>query len=118
MPGRWISARPAASPRNCCRRNREARMSLAEQVKGLAHIGLRVHDLARARAFYEQLGFVWAWGPFGEDAVAGMTHACGLELNFIVNAPEAARPNILMDVPDKYPGITHVALKIADVGKT
>ncbi len=93
-------------------------MSLAEQVKGLAHIGIRVHDLARSRAFYEQLGFAWAWGPYGDDNVAAMTHPSGLELNFIVNAPDAERPNILMDVPEKYPGITHVALKIADVSAT
>jgi lactoylglutathione lyase len=93
-------------------------MSLSAQVSGLAHIGIRVHDLARARAFYERLGFQWAWGPFGPEPVAAMTHACGLELNFIVNAPDAQRPNILMDVPEKYPGITHIALKIADVAAT
>ena len=93
-------------------------MSLSAQVSGLAHIGLRVHDLARSRAFYEQLGFAWAWGPYGPEPVAAMTHPSGLELNFIVNAPDAKRPNILMDVPEKYPGITHIALRIFDVAKT
>ncbi len=90
-------------------------MSLSQQISGLAHIGLRVHDAARSRAFYEHLGFTWAWGPYGPDNVGAMTHPSGLELNFIVNAPDAARPNILMDVAEKYPGITHIALKIADV---
>src|SRR5476651_1933816 len=90
-------------------------MSLSEQVTGLAHIGIRVHDIARSRAFYERLGFVWAWGPSGPEPVAAMTHASGLELNFIINAPDDTRPNILMDVPEKYPGITHIALKIGDV---
>jgi lactoylglutathione lyase len=93
-------------------------MSLRAQISGLAHIGLRVHDTARSRAFYEALGFTWAWGPFGPDNVGAMTHPSGLELNFIVNAPDATRPNILMDVPEKYPGITHIALKIADVAAT
>ena len=93
-------------------------MHLNTLISGLAHIGLRVHDAARSRAFYEKLGFVWAWGPFGPDNVGAMTHASGLELNFIVNAPGAARPNILMDVPEKFPGITHIALKIADVAAT
>ena len=93
-------------------------MSLSTQVSGLAHIGIRVHDVARSRAFYEKLGFVWAWGPAGPEPVAAMTHPCGLELNFIINAPETKRPNILMDVADKYPGITHIALKIADVTAT
>jgi lactoylglutathione lyase len=93
-------------------------MSLAAQVTGLAHIGIRVHDVARSRAFYEQLGFAHAWGPFGPESVVGMTHPSGLELNFIVNAPDATEPNILMDVSEKHPGITHIALKIADVAKT
>jgi lactoylglutathione lyase len=93
-------------------------MSLAAQVAGLSHIGLRVHDAARSRRFYELLGFVWAWGPHGPDNVGAMTHPSGLELNFIVNAPNASEPNILMDVPQKHPGITHIALKINDVGQT
>jgi lactoylglutathione lyase len=93
-------------------------MSLSDQVKGLSHIGIRVHDVARTRAFYEQLGFRWAWGPAGPEPVAAMTHPSGLELNFILNAPDAKRPNILMDVGEKYPGITHIALQIADVAAT
>jgi len=28
----------------------------------------------------------------------------------VLNASSAAEPNILMDVPDKHPGITHIAL--------
>jgi lactoylglutathione lyase len=84
-------------------------------VKGLAHIGIRVHDLARSRAFYEQLGFTFAWGPAGPEPVAAMNHPSGLELNFILNAPQAKEPNILMDVAEKHAGITHFALKISDV---
>ena len=84
-------------------------------VQGLAHIGIRVHDLERSRRFYEQLGFEWAWGPDGPEPVAAMRHPSGLELNFIINAPEAKVPNVLMDVQQKHPGITHVALKIESV---
>jgi len=93
-------------------------MTLKDRVQGLAHIGLRVHDLARSRAFYEQLGFAFAWGPYGPDKVCGLTHASGLEINFIVNAPDGDEPNVLMDVPEKHPGFTHVALKIDDVAAT
>ena len=93
-------------------------MTLKDRVQGLAHIGLRVHDLARSRAFYEQLGFAFAWGPYGPDQVCGLTHPSGLEINFIVNAPDADEPNVLMDVADKHPGFTHVALKIDDVAAT
>ena len=91
---------------------------IGERVQGLSHIGIRVHDLARSRAFYEQLGFRFEWGPAGPEPVAAMRHASGLEINFILNAKEAKVPNILMDVPEKHPGYTHIALKIDDVAKT
>ena len=90
-------------------------MSLTSQVTGLSHIGIRVHDMARTRAFYERLGFQWAWGPAGPEPVAAMTHPSGLELNFILNAREQQAPNILMDVPEKHAGITHIALQIKDI---
>ena len=90
-------------------------MALRSHVQGLAHIGIRVHDLARSRAFYEKLGFVFEWGPAGPEPVAAMRHASGLELNFILNAPASSEPNVLMDVREKHPGITHFALKIDNV---
>lgn len=91
-------------------------MTLAGLVAGLAHIGIRVADWPRSRAFYERLGFEYSWGPVGPDNVAAMKHPGGLELNFIVNAPDPGAPNILMDVPEKHPGITHLALHVTDVG--
>jgi lactoylglutathione lyase len=90
-------------------------MALGTLVHGLAHIGIRVHDLARSRAFYEHLGFAFAWGPVGPESVAAMRHPSGLELNFIVNAQRASEPNILMDATEKHPGITHLALKVAAI---
>ena len=92
-------------------------MSVGELVTGLSHIGIRVHDYARARSFYELLGFTHAWGPVGADQVAAMRHRSGLEINLIANAAGGA-PNILMDVPEKHPGYTHVALKIDNVRAT
>jgi lactoylglutathione lyase len=91
---------------------------LGPHIQGLSHIGIRVHDLARSRAFYERLGFRFEWGPAGPEPVAAMRHASGLEINFILNAKEAKVPNILMDVPEKHPGYTHIALKIDDVART
>jgi lactoylglutathione lyase len=88
-------------------------------IVGLAHIGIRVADYARSRAFYEKLGFEHHWGPQGPDSVAAMRHPCGVELNFIVNAnPAVPIENILMDIPEKHPGITHFALRIEDVAAT
>ena len=90
---------------------------LGDAITGLAHIGIRVHDLGRSRKFYELLGFAFEWGPFGPEPVAAMKHSSGLEINLIVNAPDASAPNILMDVPEKHAGITHFALAIDNVAR-
>ena len=84
-------------------------------VAGLAHIGIRVHELERSVRFYELLGFSKTAGPLGPEPVAILDHPCGLEINLILNAATAAEPNILMDVPDKHPGITHFALLCPDL---
>ncbi|MDX2088950.1 MAG: VOC family protein [Kofleriaceae bacterium] len=84
-------------------------------IKGVAHVGLRVHDLARSLAFYEQFGFVKTAGPIGPEPVAILDHPSGLELNLVLNAPSASEPNILMDVPVKHPGYTHIALLVDDL---
>ncbi|MBV8650174.1 MAG: VOC family protein [Alphaproteobacteria bacterium] len=85
-------------------------------VTGYAHIGIRVHDLARSRAFYERLGFVFVAGPLGPEPVALLRHPSGVEINLILNAASASSPNMLMDLPEKYPGYTDMALAVGDVG--
>jgi lactoylglutathione lyase len=84
-------------------------------VLGLAHIGIRVHDLERSMRFYEILGFTKTVGPIGPEPVAILDHPSGLELNLVLNAPEANAPNVLMDGPEKPPGITHFALLCPDI---
>ena len=84
-------------------------------ISGLAHIGIRVHDLERSVRFYELLGFTKTVGPVGPEPVAILEHASGVEVNLVLNAPAAAAPNVLMDVPEKHPGITHFALLCPDI---
>jgi lactoylglutathione lyase len=84
-------------------------------IAGLSHIGIRVHDLERSMAFYALLGFEKTVGPIGPEPVAILHHPAGLELNLILNAPAASTPNVLMDVPEKHPGITHIALSCPDI---
>ena len=84
-------------------------------IEGLAHIGIRVHELERSVRFYELLGFTKTAGPIGPEPVAILDHPSGVEINLVLNARSAAEPNILMDVPDKHPGITHFALLCPDI---
>jgi lactoylglutathione lyase len=87
----------------------------AVTVSGIAHIGIRVHDLDRSARFYALLGFEKTFGPVGPEPVAILEHPSGMELNLILNAPDPNAPNVLMDVPEKHPGITHIALFCPDL---
>ena len=84
-------------------------------IAGLAHIGIRVHELERSVRFYELLGFTKTAGPLGPEPVAILDHPSGVEVNLVLNAPRASEPNILMDMPEKHPGITHFALLCPDI---
>lgn len=87
-------------------------------IERVDHIGIRVRDLDRALAFYRVLGFALSHRATGDD-VAIVRNARGVELNLIFNA-NAGEPaqNILMDLPGKYPGYTHVALRVASIPAT
>ena len=87
-------------------------------IERVDHIGIRVRDLDRALAFYRVLGFTLAHWAVGDD-VAIVRNDHGVELNLIFNA-NAGDPdsNILLDVPDKFAGYTHMALRVASIPAT
>jgi len=86
-----------------------------KEILGINHIGIRVKNLDRARQFYEQLGFVFIVGPIGPEPVAIMEHPSGVNINFILNADSDISNNILMDIPQRYPGYTHMALNVSNL---
>ena len=65
-------------------------------IVGVAHLGIRVHDLNRSRAFYERLGFEFIVGPVGPEPVAILKHPAGIEINLILNASESSQENVLI----------------------
>ena len=92
-------------------------MSISQQISGIAHIGIRVHALDRARTFYELLGFNFVIGPIGPEPVAIMSHPSGIEINFILNAVNTSAENVLMDIEEKRAGYTHMALSVQNVSE-
>jgi len=86
-----------------------------QEITGINHIGIRVTDLDGARKFYEQLGFEFIAGPIGPEPVAIMEHPSGVNINFILNADSEISKNILMDVSERHPGFTHIALTVNNI---
>jgi lactoylglutathione lyase len=88
------------------------------EVARVDHVGVRVRDLDRSLAFYKILGFA-LHAKATNDAVAIVRNAHDVELNLVYNAnADAGAKNILMDVPDKYPGYTHLAFRVASIKST
>lgn len=86
-----------------------------KEITRINHVGIRVANLERSRSFYEKLGFKFIVGPVGPEPVAVMEHSSGININFILNADSQSSTNMLMDVPQKYPGYTHMALEVTDI---
>ena len=85
-----------------------------KELTRINHIGLRVSNFEVARDFYAQLGFEYITGPGGPEPVAIVEHPCGININFILNANQDDKTNVLMDVPTKHTGYTHVAMEVTD----
>ena len=51
----------------------------------------------------------------GPEPVAIMEHPSGVNINLILNADTKTDENILMDVTERYPGYTHVALDVNNI---
>jgi lactoylglutathione lyase len=93
-------------------------MAQTVAIEWVDHIGIRVRNLDRALAFYGVLGFALVRRAEGDD-VAIVRNEHGVELNLVFNANAGdLAANILMDVPDKFPGYTHIALRVASIPAT
>lgn len=89
------------------------------EISNFDHIGIRISDRDKTVAFYELLGFeMIADGGFDHGHPLVMLHPSGININLL--GPATAKPgeNILMDEKPKYPGITHLAVKVKDAEAT
>ncbi len=99
--------------------NRQGREMEMLEILNFDHIGIRISDRERSVAFYELLGFeLVADGGYDNGHPLVMLHPSGININLLGPATARAGENVLMDETHKYPGITHLAVKVADAEAT
>ena len=85
-------------------------------IEKVDHIGIRVSDKSVSIAFYERLGFrTLSEVGFEKGHPVIMRHSSGVVLNLLGPAGMPNDKNILMDVDEKYAGITHVSFRVASI---
>ncbi|MEW2918395.1 VOC family protein [Ruegeria sp. ANG10] len=88
-------------------------------IKNFDHIGIRISNRDASVAFYGLLGFeLIADGGYDKGHPLVMLHPSGININLLGPATAKAGENVLMDEVDKYPGITHLAVKVKDAEAT
>lgn len=86
------------------------------KILNVDHVGIRVSDKTRSMRFYEEFGYrLISDTGFQQGHPVIMQHPSGLVLNILGPATEQSGVNILMDIDEKHPGYTHVALHIESV---
>ena len=86
-------------------------------IKSINHVGIRIADKDQSVNFYRNLGFELSSDTgFTDGHPIIMKHPSGVVLNLLGPANASAGTNILMDVEEKHPGITHVALTVSSLG--
>ena len=85
-------------------------------IEAVNHIGIRVSNKNVSVHFYKTLGFeVITDTGFEEGHPIIMRHPSGVILNLLGPTTTSTGDNILMDVEEKYPGYTHIALTVSSL---
>ena len=86
------------------------------EIEAVNHVGIRVREKTRSVPFYESLGFALvADVGFEEGHPIIMRHPSGVVLNLLGPATSDEDSNILMDIDEKHPGYTHIALTVSSL---
>ena len=85
-------------------------------IESVSHVGIRVRDKLVSISFYEKFGFQLIQDiGFDKGHAVIMKHPSGVVLNLLGPATTSDGSNILMDVDEKYPGYTHIALTVSSL---
>ena len=86
------------------------------EIRSVNHVGIRVSEKQTSIDFYAVLGFELL-NDVGFEAghPVIMKHPCGVVINLLGPATASGNRNILMDIDEKHPGFTHVALTVSSM---
>lgn len=85
-------------------------------IKKIDHVGIRVSEKKSAIAFYELMGFKLITDiGFEKGHPIIMQHSSGVVLNLLGPGTPHPDRNVLMDIDFKYPGYTHMALRVGSL---
>jgi catechol 2,3-dioxygenase-like lactoylglutathione lyase family enzyme len=85
-------------------------------IESVNHVGVRVGNRARSVSFYADLGFeLLQDAGFDKGHPVIMKHPSGVVVNLLGPANASDGTNILMDVEEKHPGYTHIALTVTSL---
>jgi lactoylglutathione lyase len=86
------------------------------EIEAVNHVGIRVKEKTRSISFYESLGFALVNDAgFEEGHPVIMRHPSGVVLNVLGPATSSEDTNVLMDLAEKHPGYTHIALTVSSL---
>ena len=82
-------------------------------IEKIDHVGIRVTKKEDAIAFYRKLGFeLISDSGFEQGHPVIMQHPSTVVINLLGPATPHKSGNVLMNTPEKYPGYTHMSLKV------
>ena len=85
-------------------------------IESVNHVGIRVKEKEVSIEFYRRLGFeLLGDAGFEQGHPVIMKHPSGVVVNLLGPATSSTNTNILMDVDEKHPGYTHVALTVGSL---
>ena len=85
-------------------------------IESVNHIGIRIFEKTTSVNFYGNLGFeLIEDSGFDDGHPIIMQHPSGVVVNLLGPASSTENENILMDVEEKYPGYTHIALTVSSL---
>lgn len=89
-------------------------------IEKVDHVGIRISEKAASVAFYQELGFdlIADAGFERGHPIIMRNKASGVTINLLGPSTSSLGTNILMDIDEKHPGYTHMALRVASIEET